>query len=184
MIESWPTSHSETVADCRVFRVRRDRKRSPRTGEPHDFYVLECPGWVNVIALTAARQIVLVEQYRHGTQSVELEIPGGVMDPGDASPVATGVRELREETGFVGEGARIIGRVAVNPAIQNNTAYTILVENCVPTGALEFDQTEDLVTRLEPLDRIPELVAEGRIRHSLVVAAFHFLDLSKNETPC
>ena len=33
------------------------------------------------------------------------------MDPHDPSPVATGVRELREETGFEGENARIIGNV-------------------------------------------------------------------------
>jgi 8-oxo-dGTP pyrophosphatase MutT (NUDIX family) len=177
MIEPWPTVQSEMLADYRVCRVRRDLKRSPRTGATHDFFVLECPSWVNVIALTSTRQIVLVEQYRHGTATVELEIPGGVMDPGDTSPVETGVRELREETGYVGQRARVIGCVAPNPAIQNNLAYTVLVEDCEPTGAIEFDHTEDLVTRVESLGRIPELIAAGQIRHSLVVAAFHYFHL-------
>jgi 8-oxo-dGTP pyrophosphatase MutT (NUDIX family) len=182
MIEPWPVEGSDTLADCHVFRVRRDRKRSPRTGVAHDFFVLECPAWVNVIALTPTRQIVLVEQYRHGTQTVELEIPGGVMDPADTSPVATGLRELEEETGFVGERARLIGHVAPNPAIQNNAAYTVLVENCVPAGRTAFDHTEDLITRLEPLERLPALVAGGQIRHSLVVAACYFLHLAGGGT--
>lgn len=176
MIEPWPTVRSETLADYRVFRVRQDHKRSPRTGATHDFFVLECPGWVNVIALTPAREIILIEQYRHGTEVVELEIPGGVMDPTDASPVATAIRELREETGYEGERARVIGEVAPNPAIQNNTAYTVLIENCVLRHAVEFDHTEDVVTRLERLEAVPGHVAQGRIRHALVVAAFYHFD--------
>lgn len=174
---------SEVLADYRVFRVRRDFKRSPRTGQPHDFFVLECPGWVNVIALTSTGQIILVEQFRHGVDVVELEIPGGVMDPEDASPVETAVRELREETGYEGERARIIGQVAPNPAIQNNTAYTVLVENCHLRHGVEFDHTEDVSTRLESVEALPALVAAGRIRHSLVVAAFYHFDLWRRGLP-
>jgi ADP-ribose pyrophosphatase len=177
MIQAWPTLRSESLADYRVFRVRRDLKRSPRTGQTHDFFVLECPGWVNVIALTPARDLILVEQFRHGTETVELEIPGGVMDPEDASPVETAVRELREETGYEGERARTIGRIAPNPAIQNNTAYTVLIENCTLRHAVDFDHTEDVLTRIEKVDAIPALVAAGRIRHSLVVVAFYHFDL-------
>ncbi|MBI3876412.1 MAG: NUDIX hydrolase [Verrucomicrobia bacterium] len=96
MIRPWPTSRTEPLGDFRIFKVRRDLKRSPRTDAEHDFFVLECPGWVNVIALTPDDQLVLVEQFRHGVNTVELEIPGGVMDAEDRDPVATAVRELRE----------------------------------------------------------------------------------------
>lgn len=177
MIEPWPTLQSETLGEYRVFRVRQDLKRSPRTGQTHDFYVLECPGWVNIIALTPERDIVLVEQYRHGTQSVELEIPGGVMDADDASPVETAVRELREETGFEGDNAIVIGRVAPNPAIQNNLAYTVLIENCVRRHDVQFDHTEDVATHIEKVDALPALVTSGRIRHSLIIAAFYCFEL-------
>ena len=68
----------------------------------------------------------MVEQYRHGSNTVELEIPGGMMDPGDASPVETAVRELREETGYEGENARVFGRILPNPAIMSNVCYTVL----------------------------------------------------------
>ena len=92
----WPTVRSEALADYRIFTIRRDWKISPRTGREHDFYVVDAPGWVNVIALTPREEIVLIEQYRQGTNAVELEIPGGVMDIADPSPVEGGVRELRE----------------------------------------------------------------------------------------
>ncbi|CAG1772951.1 partial ADP-ribose pyrophosphatase, partial [uncultured bacterium] len=117
MIAPWPSISEAQVTDCRIFKVRRVVRRSPRTGAEHDFFVLDAPDWVNVIALTPDRELVMVEQYRHGTQSVDLEIPGGVMDSHDVSPVATGVRELREETGYVGEAARLLGQVRPNPAI-------------------------------------------------------------------
>lgn len=177
MIAPWPTVAAERLADYRVFTVRRVVRRSPRTGREHDFYVLDTPGWVNVIALTPDRQMVLVEQYRHGTESVELEIPGGVMDPRDASPAATGARELREETGFAGEHARVIGTVRPNPAIMSNICHTVLIENCMLRHEREFDHGEDLITRLVPEAEAPRLVARGVIRHSLVVAALYHFEL-------
>jgi 8-oxo-dGTP pyrophosphatase MutT (NUDIX family) len=160
-----------------VFTLRTHRAVSPRTGAEHEFVVLDCPGWVNVVAVTPDDQVVLVEQYRHGSGTVEWEIPGGVMDPGDASPVAAGLRELREETGYEGERARLIGAVFANPAIQSNECHTVLVESCRLTQATELDQGEDLATRLVPAADLPRMVAEGAFRHSLVVAALYHYDL-------
>ena len=179
MIAPWPTTNSERLADYRVFTIRRDHKTSPRTGQPHDFFVLDCPDWVNVIALTRDRQLIMVEQFRHGTNTVELEIPGGVMDPGDESPIATGIRELREETGYEGEMARRLAGVASNPALFSNTCHTILIEHCTLRHPLELDQTEDVANRLVPVDEIPALVATGRIRHSLVVVALYYFELHR-----
>ena len=90
----------------------------------------------------------MVEQYRHGSDTVELEIPGGMMDPHETDPVATAVRELREETGYAGENARLLGRVHSNPAILSNVTYTVLIENCRLQHGVEFDHGEDLETRL------------------------------------
>jgi 8-oxo-dGTP pyrophosphatase MutT (NUDIX family) len=160
-----------------VFTVRVDTRVSPRTGERHDFYVLDAVDWVNVIALTPRAELVMVEQFRHGTETVELEIPGGIMDPGDTSPEATGVRELREETGYEGGTPRLIGRISPNPAILTNTAYTILVEDCRPVHPVALDHCEDLVTRLVPVAEVPELVRAGRIRHALVVVALYHFEL-------
>jgi ADP-ribose pyrophosphatase len=177
MIEPWRKISSRPLGDFRVFTVREERRLSPRTGAALDFFIIDSSNWVNVIALTPDGQMVLIEQYRHGSNTVELEIPGGVMDAEDASPVATGCRELAEETGFEGEGPEIIGKVFPNPAIMSNTCFTVLVRNCRLVKAVQLDQGEDLATRLVPLAQVPELVASGQIRHSLVVAALFQFNL-------
>lgn len=177
MITPWKKTGSKTVGDFRIFKLRSDFCINPRTGREHDFYVLESVGWVNVIALTPARELVMVQQYRFGSQTVELEIPGGMMDPGETDPVATAVRELREETGYEGEHARLLGRVWSNPAILNNRTYTVLIENCRLQHPVEFDQGEDLTTRLVPAAEIPQMVADEKIGHSLVIVALYYFDL-------
>jgi len=177
MIKPWPKLGSRPIGDFHIFKLRGDRKVSPRTGAEHEFLVLDSRNWVNVIALTSPGEMVMIEQYRHGSDTVELEIPGGVMDAHETSPLATAVRELREETGFEGENARILGSVFANPAIMSNTCYTVLVENCRHAHPVQFDQGEDLVTRLVPVAGVPGLVAAGKINHSLVVVALYYFDL-------
>jgi ADP-ribose pyrophosphatase len=180
LIKPWDRTRSEPAGDYRIFTIRRERKVSPRTSKEHEFFVIDCVNWVNVIALTPAREMIMVEQYRHGSNTVELEIPGGMMDAEDASPEATAVRELREETGYVGTNARVIGKVFPNPAIMSNTCYTVLIENCECKHPTEFDHGEDLMTRLIPAAEVPSLVKIGNVQHSLVIAAlYHFELLSR-----
>jgi ADP-ribose pyrophosphatase len=179
-LKPWTTIGTKPMGDFRIFKIRADDKISPRTNRSHQFYVLECPDWVNVIALTARREVVMVEQYRAGSNTVELEIPGGILDAEDRTPEAGAARELREETGYEGENGRTIGTVLANPAFMNNKCHTVLFENCRCVHPVNFDQGEDLVTRLVPESEISSLVATGIIRHSLIVAAlFHFQLLSK-----
>ena len=124
MIRPWRQISSRTLGDYRVFSVREERKVSPRTGREHDFFIIDCARWVNVVALTPENQMILVEQFRQGSNTVELEIPGGVMDPADASPEATGRRELGEETGYAGDEPKLVGEVFPNPAIIGATVYS------------------------------------------------------------
>jgi 8-oxo-dGTP pyrophosphatase MutT (NUDIX family) len=170
------------VGDFQIFQIRTDRKQSPRTGEAHDLYVIDCVNWVNVIALTSNDQVVMVEQYRHGSNTVELEIPGGMIDSTDPSPILAGLRELREETGYEGRAPLLIGEIFPNPAIMSNTCYTLLVQKCRLEHTPSFDHGEDLLTRLVPVKALPDLVRSGRIRHSLVVAAlYHFEFWQRNQ---
>ena len=177
MIRPWQTLSSKVLGKFRIFTLRSDEKVSPRTGEKHEFYVLETVDWVNVVALTSDHRLVMVEQYRHGSDTIELEIPGGMMDPTDASPEATGLRELREETGFEGTNPRLIGQVLTNPAIMSNTCYTVMFENCHRAHPVAFDHSEDLITRLVPVAELAGLVASGKIRHSLVIVALYHFEL-------
>jgi len=177
MIRPWRQISSRPLGDYRVFSVREERKESPRTGREHNFFIIDSVNWVNVVALTPEKQMVLIEQFRHGSNTVELEIPGGVMDPADISPVATGTRELAEETGYEGEEPMQVGQVFPNPAIMGNLCHTVLVRNCRLVRPVQFDDGEDLATQLVPMEQVPELVASGQIRHSLVVAALYQFDL-------
>ena len=177
MIKPWKKVRSTPVGDFRIFKLRSDVKLSPRTGREHDFYVLDSVHWVNVIAITPDQKLVMIEQFRHGSNTVELEIPGGMMDAGETDPVTTAARELREETGYAGENARLLGRIWSNPAILSNKTYTVLIENCRLKHDVHWDHGEDLATRLVPVAEIPKLVADEKIGHSLVVVALYHFDL-------
>lgn len=93
MIKPWPCIRSQTNQSFRVFSVRTDTTISPRTGMEHDFYVIESRDWINVIPLTTDHQVIMIRQYRHGSRKVALEIPGGLLDPGD-TPRKAAAREL------------------------------------------------------------------------------------------
>jgi 8-oxo-dGTP pyrophosphatase MutT (NUDIX family) len=181
MIQPWRKISSRPLGGFRIFSLRADLKESPRTGRQHEFMVMDTANWVNVVAVTPDQLMVMVEQYRHGSDTVELEIPGGIMDARDASPEAAGGRELREETGYEGERARVIGRVFSNPAIMSNSCFTILVENCRLAGPVQFDTCEDLITRLVPVAEVPDLITSGKIGHSLVVAALCYYELLRRK---
>lgn len=181
MIEPWKKIGENKLGDFRIFSLRSDRKISPRTGKEHDFFIIDSVNWVNVIALTPQNELVMIEQYRHGSGTVELEVPGGMMDPGDASPIETGIREFREETGYEGDSARVIGKIFPNPAIMSNTCFTVLIENCRPKHEIKFDSSEDIRTRLVPVSEISDLVSTGKISHALVVVALYHFELLRKK---
>ena len=175
-IQPWPLKASEVAADFRIFKVRYDQRTSPRTGDDHSFYVIESVDWCNVIALTANNELVMVEQYRQGTNLIELELPGGMIDPGE-TPAETAPRELREETGYAGDAPEPVGFVFANPAIMNNKVHTVMIRNAQLKHETDLDDGEDVAARLVPLTDIPSLIADGTISHSLMVAALYRFQL-------
>jgi len=131
--------------------------------------------WVNVLALTPDRQLVLVRQFRFGVDAFSLEIPGGVMEA-DEDPVAAGLRELREETGFTGKDARLLGSVHPNPAIQSNRCHFVFVEQAARTEALEWDADEEIEVTTMPADEVFALARSGAITHGLVLDALFMFE--------
>lgn len=172
----WTRERSEQIADCRVFKVRRDVSADPRGRGEHDFYVIEAPDWVNVIPVTKSGEVVFIELYRHGSGEVSLEIPGGMVDPGEEPP-DTAARELLEETGYEAREVVPLGRTRPNPAIQDNWLHTFLARDVEHRQEPSDDGTEQTRVRLVPLAQVPALIAGGEISHSLVVVGFHLLGL-------
>jgi 8-oxo-dGTP pyrophosphatase MutT (NUDIX family) len=178
MIRPWQIRSSEKILDCRIFQVRKDVAVNPRNGTEHDMFVLENPNWVNVIPLTTDDQVILVQQWRHGTRSVHLETPGGLMDPHE-TPEECARRELLEETGY--EAAEVIrlGTVHPNPAIQSNLQHYVLAKNCRKVAELNLDHAEDINVRLAPLADIPRMIETGEITHGIVIGGLFWLELQR-----
>jgi 8-oxo-dGTP pyrophosphatase MutT (NUDIX family) len=156
----------------RVFSLRTDRAVSPRTEKAHNFFILESAPWVNIIPITPQNEVVMVRQYRHGSQSVTLEIPGGLVENED-TPETAAIRELYEETGYEASGLISLNYVLPNPAMQNNRCYTYLAKDVFLSGQQEQDEKEDIEVVRKPLADIPRLIREGEINHALVIAAFY-----------
>lgn len=171
-VKPWKLISSRSDRSCRIFNLRTDRARSPRTGKAHDFFILESPTWVNVIPLTQEKEVVLVRQYRHGIREVTLEIPGGLVENNDSPEEAAG-RELYEETGYMPQEMTILGSVHPNPAIHDNRCVTYLARDVYLAGEQEQDDKEDIEVLLRPLSEIPLLIRRGDIGHALVLAAFY-----------
>lgn len=170
MTSIWKRLGGEIVYDAGIFRVRRDRYE--RRGRPiHPFHVLEADPWVNVVAVTEADEVVLVRMFRHGIREESLEVPGGLMDPGDADPAAAAARELLEETGYRGEALEPLGAVTSNPAILTNRTHCFLARRARPVAPPAPDDEEELTVELRPVGEIRSLIERGEIHHSLSVCA-------------
>lgn len=175
-LKIWKRIESKQIADCRVFTVREDLSEDSETKEKANFFIVENPDWVNIIALTEDEKVVLIEQYRHGTDEITLEIPGGMVDKGE-KPEVCAERELLEETGFSAKEFVYLGKSHPNPAIQSNLIFHFLAKDCEQTAETNFDEHEDIRVKLVDLKEIESLIETERITHSLVLAGFYRLKI-------
>lgn len=182
MVRPWPRVSRRSIFGSRIFELVAEGHVSPRTQKTMDALVLESADWVNVVAVTTTDELVMVRQFRFGTQQITLEIPGGIVDPGE-DPRSSAERELLEETGYRAARWTALGSVAPNPAIQRNRLHTFLAEDCVHVAELEQDAFEDISVELIPHARVDGLIASGEINHALVVVAFLKLALLRAGHP-
>ena len=169
----WEILDRTEEAACRVFSVVRKLCRHPIRGREDDFYVLESSDWVNSVAVTPDGRMVLVEQYRFGSEDLSLEVPGGLMDLGE-NPIDAAERELKEETGFVGRRSRLLGSVRPNPAIQSNRCHIVLIEGAERLVDIDWDENEELAVQLTSVAEVYAMAHSGKITHALALNALFF----------
>ena len=168
--EPWQIITSEPGPELPLVTVRFDTVRNPRTAKEVRAVIFDSPPWVNIVALTPERRLVVVRQYRFGIGAVTTEVPGGLVDPGERHEDAA-IRELREETGYTTEKWTYLGVSEPNPAVYNTLLHHWLAEAVVATHPLDLDDGEDIVVDTMSLDEVRQAVGTGEIRHSLVIAA-------------
>jgi 8-oxo-dGTP pyrophosphatase MutT (NUDIX family) len=161
-----------------IFSFFKSRRVNPRTGKPHDFVRIEGLDWANVIPVTPDNQVVLIRQYRHGSESFTIEIPGGCVEKGE-NPAAAVIRELREETGYTANPPEFLGTIHPNPALQSNLCHLFIARNATLVQQQALDAGEDITVFLRPFEEVIEMIKRGEISHAMVIAAFGMLALNR-----
>lgn len=172
-VTEWSLLADDFILKTSVFEVRNFFCRSPKDGLGKNFSILLCPDWVQTLAVTPDEKAILVRQYRQGTREISLELPGGVIEPGQ-TPLDAGRRELMEETGYATESFHQLATFRPNPAIQTNIVYAFVAENAILSGPTHFDPNEDLDLVLVPVKELRDFVLQGKINHVIMVATILF----------
>lgn len=166
----WTVVQSQAIFDSRWLRLRRDVCRLPSGRELDDYYVVEVPDGVAVVALTPARQLVLVRQYKHGLGQIVLELPAGIVEPGE-NPEHTMLRELREETGYTAPALEHVATLATKPARMAARTWVYFAPVVEPLGEQQRNDAEVIDLVLLPLSELPALLQRGEIITETSLAA-------------
>ncbi len=169
----WETLSSEYLVRAPWAVLRKDVCRMPNGHIVPEYYVLEYPDWVNMVAMTADNSFILVKQYRHGVGQDVLEIPGGVIDPGEDAPTAA-VREMLEETGYRFDTIEELASLFPNPATANNRTHTYLLTGGVKVQEQDLDEQEEIDVMLVSPEELKQLLFANRFGQALHTAALFY----------
>lgn len=168
-VRPWRILVSEHMLDCRVFSVERTKSQSPIDACVHEFYRLRCVDWAQIVPVTDDDEIVMVRQYRHGSDELSLEIPAGLIDAGE-TPAEAAQRECLEETGYAANELEPLGVLRPNPALFVNRLHAFATYGVKPSATIANTATEQTEVELVPIDQLAGLMLQGEIDHALDTA--------------
>jgi 8-oxo-dGTP pyrophosphatase MutT (NUDIX family) len=162
-IAPWQVLDSKYSYRDRWLAVRSDTVRVPNGTILSPYHTIEFPEWVCVIALTPEREIVLIEEYRHGIERNSFEFPCGTPDHEAESVLEATKRELREETGYAADEWHALGSSAANTARQNNRVHAFLALDARQVCEQALDAGEIIRTHVLPWRQFVDDLADGRL---------------------
>lgn len=165
----WKILSSEYLIRRPWLTARRDVAQLPDGRINNEYYVLEYPDWVNIIAITEEDEVVLERQYRHGLGNTCYELPCGVIEEGE-TPLEAAKRELLEETGYAGGEWKEWMVLSPNPATSNNLAHSFLATGVKKVSGQHLDATEDIEVFLRSKAFVRELLENNQILQALMAA--------------
>lgn len=165
----WEILSSEYLFRRPWLTARRDVVRLPNGTVYDEYYVLEYPTWINVIAITPEGKFVMVKQYRHGLGIVATELCAGVAEPGE-TPLEAAQRELLEETGFGGGEWELSMVISANPSSQNNLSYCFIARGVEKLSGQHLDATEDIKVEILTEDEVREMLMQDEMKQALMAA--------------
>ncbi len=179
-ILKWKTISSAYLVKKPWATLRVDECELPDGRLASEYYVLEYPNWVNIVAITENNQVIMVKQYRHSGDIISLEIPGGVID-GEEEPVHAAKRELLEETGYLFEDFELVSTVYPNPATSNNVTYCYLAKGGRKVQEQDLDEHEDIDIEFFSVAEVKELLLNNKIPQALHVTGLFYAFLKMGE---
>lgn len=166
----WEKEKSEYGPELRLFRVRFDWLINPRTGSSEQMTILEGPDSANVVAITPAREMVFVRQFRVGIGQYTLELPGGIIEQEEDKRTGA-ARELREETGYGGSDWTYLGKVASNPVFMDSYVHHFLLRHAQITSSQQLDSGEEVEVVLLQMEEVEKRWRQGGFLHPHTVTA-------------
>lgn len=176
----WKTLSSEYLVQRPWLSARCDKVQLPDGRILDEWYVLEYPDWVNIVAVTKDGDIVLERQYRHGIGKTRFEIVAGTVEKGE-KPLDAAKRELLEETGYSGGTWSELMTLSPNATSMNNMTHCFLAVGVERVAEQHLDPGEDIEVHLKSKKEVFEMLERGEFIQSLMVAPLYryFMSLTK-----
>lgn len=160
-IEPWRVLTSRYSFRDRWLAVRSDTVQLANGRTLEAYHTVEADDWVNVIAITEAGSILLVEQYRHPVRRTLIELPAGMIDAGETAEAAAR-RELLEETGHAGGRWHDLGALFPVAARLANQVRTWLALDVCKVADPAPDASESIRLHEIPWEQFAADLRSGR----------------------